>query len=126
MDALPIIGIRLNRLMLETMRRLVISILMVLVLGSASGCVYRATVQQGNFIKTEDLDQLATGMTRKQVVFLLGTPMIADPFHQDRWDYVYYLKIGRDDAVYRRWVSVYFEDDIVTEIDKDRQLAHKL
>ena len=99
---------------------------MALVLGSASGCVYRANVQQGNFIKTEDLDQLATGMTRKQVIFLLGTPMIADPFHHDRWDYVYYLKIGRDDAAYRRWVSVYFEDDVVTEIVRDKQLAHKL
>ena len=108
------------------MRKIVISLLMALVLGSATGCVYRATVQQGNFIKTEDLDQLATGMTRKQVMFLLGTPMIADPFHQDRWDYVYYVKIGRDDAAYRRWVSVYFEDDVVTEIVKDRQLSDKL
>jgi outer membrane protein assembly factor BamE len=97
-----------------------------MVLGSTSGCVYRANVQQGNFIKTEDLDQLATGMTRKQVMFLLGTPMIADPFHQDRWDYVYYLKIGRDEAAYRRWVSVYFADDVVTEIVRDKQLAHKL
>ena len=112
--------------MRETMRKIVISLLMALVLGSASGCVYRANVQQGNFIKTEDLDQLATGMTRKQVIFLLGTPMIADPFHHDRWDYVYYLKIGRDDAAYRRWVSVYFEDDVVTEIVRDKQLAHKL
>ena len=108
------------------MRKIVISLLMALVLGSASGCVYRATVQQGNFIKTEDLDQLATGMTRKQVMFLLGTPMIADPFHQDRWDYVYYLKLGRDEATYRRWVSVYFEDDVVTEVVRDKQLAHKL
>ena len=108
------------------MRKVVIFLLMALVLGSASGCVYRATVQQGNFIKTEDLDQLATGMTRKQVMFLLGTPMIADPFHQDRWDYVYYLKLGRDEATYRRWVSVYFEDDVVTEIVKDRQLSDKL
>lgn len=108
------------------MRKVVIFLLMALVLGSASGCVYRATVQQGNFIKTEDLDQLATGMTRKQVMFLLGTPMIADPFHQDRWDYVYYLKLGRDEATYRRWVSVYFEDDVVTEVVRDKQLAHKL
>jgi len=108
------------------MRKVVIFLLMALVLGSASGCVYRATVQQGNFIKTEDLDQLATGMTRKQVMFLLGTPMIADPFHQDRWDYVYYLKLGRDEATYRRWVSVYFEDDVVTEVVRDKPLAHKL
>lgn len=112
--------------MRATMRKLLISILMLLVLSATSGCVYRATVQQGNFIKTEDLEQLATGMTRKQVMFLLGTPMVADPFHHDRWDYVYYLKVGRDKAVYRRWVSVYFADDTVTEIVKDQELAPDL
>ena len=79
-------------------------------------------IAQGNLVKEEDLAQLEVGMTRKQVRFLLGTPMIDDPFHRDRWDYVYYLKIGRDDASFKRWVSVFFEEEIVSEVRKDQEL----
>ena len=62
-------------------------------------------------------------MTRSQVRFLLGTPMIDDPFHADRWDYVYYLKIGRDKAEQKRWVAIVFVDDAVSEVRKDLTLA---
>jgi outer membrane protein assembly factor BamE len=88
----------------------------------ASGCVYRANIAQGNLIKQDDLEQAEVGMTRNQIRFLLGTPMIDDPFHADRWDYIYYLKIGRKDAAYKRWVSVFFVDDRVSEIRKDQEL----
>jgi len=88
-----------------------------------SGCVYRANISQGNLIKQEDLDQAEVGMTRNQIRFLLGTPMIDDPFHQERWDYVYYLKMGRQDASFKRWVSILFVDDKVTEIRKEQELA---
>ena len=88
----------------------------------SSGCVYRASIAQGNLVKEEDLAQLEVGMTRKQVRFLLGTPMIDDPFHRNRWDYVYYLKVGRGDANFKRWVSVFFEDEIVSEIRKEQEL----
>ncbi len=91
-----------------------------------SGCVYRASISQGNLIKQEDLDQIEVGMTRKQIRFLLGTPMIDDPFHVDRWDYVYYLKVGRKDAGFKRWVSVLFENEVVSEIRKEQELAPKL
>ncbi|MDJ0711609.1 MAG: outer membrane protein assembly factor BamE [Woeseiaceae bacterium] len=92
----------------------------------SSGCVYRASIAQGNLVQEEDLAQLDVGMTRKQVRFLLGTPMIDDPFHRDRWDYVYYLKVGRADASFKRWVSVFFEDDIVTEIRREQELDPSL
>ena len=108
------------------MRKLLISFLMLFVLSVSSGCVYHASTQQGNFIKQDDLDQLEVGMTRKQVLFLLGTPMVADPFHQDRWDYVYFLKVGRDKAVFRRWVTVRFEEDLVAEILTDQKLSPDL
>lgn len=91
-------------------------------LAASGGCVYRANISQGNLVKQEDLDQLEIGMTRNQVRFLLGTPMVDDPFHQDRWDYVYYLKIGRNDATFKRWISVFFEDDRVSELRKDQEL----
>ena len=91
-------------------------------LAVSGGCVYRANIAQGNLIKQEDLDQAEVGMTRNQIRFLLGTPMIDDPFHRDRWDYVYYLKLGREDATYKRWVSVFFTDGKVSEIRKDQEL----
>jgi outer membrane protein assembly factor BamE len=92
----------------------------------SSGCVYRANISQGNIVEEEDLDQVEVGMTRNQVRFLLGTPMIDDPFHQNRWDYVYYVKIGRNDATAKRWVTILFEDDTVGEIQRNRDLAEKL
>jgi len=95
-------------------------------LAASSGCVYRLNIAQGNLIEQEDLDQVELGMTRNQVRFLLGTPMIDDPFHVDRWDYVYYLKLGRDDATFKRWVSILFEQDVVSEIRKDQELGPEL
>ncbi len=106
-------------------RYLTIAILFI-ALSASTGCVYRQNIAQGNLIEQEDLDQVEVGMTRNQIRFLLGTPMIDDPFHRDRWDYVYYLKIGRDDATFKRWISIYFEDDLVSEIRKDQDLAPSL
>ncbi|HEX7079564.1 MAG TPA: outer membrane protein assembly factor BamE [Gammaproteobacteria bacterium] len=83
-----------------------------------SGCVYRINIQQGNVVEQEALEQVEVGMTRSQVQFLLGTPLISDPFHSNRWDYTYYFKAGRRADVERRWVSVYFEDDRVARIER--------
>lgn len=109
------------RTLSQAMKRLLLMFVLMTTLVS-TGCVYRASISQGNLIKEEDLDQVALNMTRNQVRFLLGTPMIDDPFHANRWDYVYYLKVKRDDATFERWVSIFFEDDRVSEIRKDLQL----
>jgi len=95
-------------------------------LALSSGCVYRANIAQGNLIEQEDLDQLKVGMTKSQVRFLLGTPMVDDPFHLNRWDYVYYLKLGRKKASFQRWVSVFFENDLVVKIVEDQELDPNL
>ena len=92
----------------------------------ASGCVYQAALSQGNLLDQEDVDQVEVGMTRGQVRFLLGTPMIDDPFHENRWDYIYYLRIGRDKAIFKRWVSVYFDGENVSEIIRDQELRPDL
>jgi outer membrane protein assembly factor BamE len=109
-----------------TYRNWPVVLLIFAALALSSGCVYRANIAQGNLIKEEDLAQLEIGMTKNQVRFLLGTPMIDDPFHADRWDYVYYLKIGRNPAIAKRWVSVIFEDDLVAEIRPDQELNPNL
>ena len=105
-----------------TNRKLTLVFAVILSLIVSSGCVYRATIAQGNLVQEEDLEQVDVGMTRKQVRFLLGTPMIDDPFNRDRWDYIYYLKIGRGDTRFKRWVSVFFENDIVSEVRRDQEL----
>lgn len=106
----------------HAMRRIILLALIFSTLAFSSGCVYRANIAQGNLIEQEDLDQVEVGMTRSQVRFLLGTPMIDDPFHQARWDYVYYVTIGRKSATFKRWVTIVFENDIVTEIKRDQEL----
>ena len=56
--------------------------------------VYRIDVEQGNIITPEMVEQLQQGMTRRQVRFILGTPLIEDTFNEDRWDYRYTLRNG--------------------------------
>ncbi len=108
------------------MRTILIVLLVTATLALGSGCVYRANISQGNLIKQEDLDQVEVGMTRNQVRFLLGTPLIDDPFHANRWDYVYFLRIGRDPATFKRWVTIVFENDVVVEIHADQELDPRL
>ena len=108
------------------MRNLILTFIAVLQLTLAAGCVYVAPVSQGNLLDQADVDQVEVGMTRNQVRFLLGTPMIDDPFHIDRWDYVYYLKIGRKDAAFKRWLSIHFENDRVTDIVSEQELSPNL
>jgi outer membrane protein assembly factor BamE len=77
---------------------------------------YRPDVQQGNFISQEMLAQLKEGMTRDQVRFVLGTPLVTDLFHADRWDYPFRLERGNGELTTSR-VSVYFKDDKLARFD---------
>src|SRR5882757_7495702 len=84
----------------------------------ASACVYRINIQQGNFLDQAAVEQVKAGMTRSQVRYLLGTPMVADTFNKERWDYIYYLKKGRTRHVDSRRVTVYFDGEKVAKLDK--------
>ena len=77
---------------------------------------YRPDIQQGNFVSQEMLNQLKVGQTREQVRFLLGTPMLMDMFHADRWDYPFYLARGNGELTTSR-VTVYFKDDVVERFE---------
>ena len=77
---------------------------------------HRIDIQQGNKIKPETLSKLKLGMNRKQVIYLLGTPLLKDPFHQDRWDYIYYLKPGNKEVRQSR-VTLHFKDGKLITID---------
>lgn len=71
---------------------------------------YRPDVQQGNFVSSEMLAQLKTGMTREQVRFALGNPLLTDIFHADRWDYPFRLERGNGEVTSAR-VTVFFDKD---------------
>jgi len=102
------------------LRRVAAALLVLALLATASGCVYRITVQQGNYLDKRSTDQLTTGMTKVQVRYLLGTPMVPSIFDNDRWDYLYYLKIGRQSPIQRQ-LTVFFKDDKVNKIDRHGQ-----
>ncbi len=90
---------------------------LVLVLLSTSGCnlVYKQNIQQGNALEQEDLDKLRIGMSMNQVAFLLGSPAIQDPFHHNRWDYVSSFSRRGDEAVMRK-ITLYFENGSLSEM----------
>lgn len=93
------------------------SLVGIFVLGT-SACVYRVPIQQGNFLESKDIDQVTVGMTQAQVRYVLGTPMVVDPFTKDRWDYVYYLKKGQMRSPEQRHFVVYFANGAVNRIER--------
>ena len=79
---------------------------------------YKIDIQQGNYVTQDMISKLKPGMSKSQVRFALGTPLVVDPFHADRWDYVYVLqKRGR--VIEQRRIVVLFQDDKLTRIDGD-------
>jgi outer membrane protein assembly factor BamE len=80
--------------------------------------IYRPTIQQGNVIKQEDIDNLQPGITKRQVRFLLGTPMLEDVFHQNRWDYIYTIGVGSRPKEMKT-LTLRFEDDRLVRMEGD-------
>ena len=101
------------------LRSLGLTLLLALPAGLVGGCVYRLDVQQGNLLDQVDIEAVQEGMTRSQVRYLLGTPVAVDPFRNDRWDYMYYLRPGRSQKATQRWVIVRFDGDNVREVNRD-------
>ncbi len=80
--------------------------------------VYKIDIQQGNIITQEMVDQLRPGMTKRQVTFVMGTPLVRDPFNQDRWDYVYSYQPGGGVRGQER-ITMYFENDLLVNFTGD-------
>lgn len=97
-------------------RLLFIALLAALTLNTGCQLIYKQNVQQGNAHEQEDLDQITLGMSKKQVAYLLGTPAIHDPFHQDRWDYISLFSRRGGEPV-RRLVTLTFENDLLIATD---------
>lgn len=91
------------------MRKLLVLLLATLLV-SGCGLLYRQPVFQGNLLDKTAVDQLQAGMDRQQVMVLLGTPSIRDPFHHDRWDYVASQRIGRTGKPEVKAMTLWFEN----------------
>ena len=76
-------------------------------------------IQQGNYVTQEMVSRLKSGMTRDQVRFVMGTPLVADVFHADRWDYVYRRVPERGGVPEQRRVAVFFQEDKLVRLEGD-------
>lgn len=110
------------------MRSALYSIAVVAALSPLAGCSfnsltglvdpYRIDVRQGNYVDQDMVAQLRKGMTRDQVRFVLGTPLVVDAFRDNRWDYVYLYVPGEGESQSRK-LSVFFEDDRLMRVEGD-------
>lgn len=94
-----------------------IALIAVLLL-SGCGMLYKLDIQQGNLFNKEQVDTLKPGMTKRQVLVVMGSPSVVSPFDQDRWDYVSSIKRGRG-KMESKDLILYFENDALTKIEGD-------
>ncbi len=80
--------------------------------------VYRIDIHQGNIFTQDMVNQLKPGMTKHQVAFIMGTPLIQDAFHSNRWDYVYSNEPGSEDRLVKKF-TVFFEADALVGVEGD-------
>ncbi len=103
------------------MQRIVLLILLSFTLSSCGilePLVYRIPVQQGNIIDQEQVDKLQLGMTKDQVAFVLGTPMVTDPFNSNYWEYLYVLTAS-DGSTSDKTLIVTFDEGKLVSITGD-------
>ena len=89
---------------------------------SSAGCVYKLDVQQGNVVTQDSVSKLKKGMTKSEVRNVLGTPLLMDPFHGNRWDYYFSTEL-RGKLTDRTRFSVFFENDRLVSITGDIKAA---
>ena len=100
------------------MRKLVL-VLSIALVTAGCGIVYRQPIYQGNLLEKSAVDQLQAGMSQQQVMLLLGTPSIADPFHHERWDYTATQRVGRVRKAEAKNLTLWFEGDTLAKWEGD-------
>ncbi len=100
------------------MRKLLL-VLLVALITSGCGVLYRQPIYQGNLLDKTNVDQLQAGMDKRQVMTLLGTPSVRDPFHQDRWDYTASRRTGRSGSTEVKNMTLYFENQALARWEGD-------
>ena len=80
--------------------------------------IYTLEIQQGNIVDQAMIDQLSPGMNKRQVIYIMGSPMLVDFFHKNRWDYIYSEQPGGEERVQKR-ISLFFDNDQIVGIKGD-------
>lgn len=101
------------------MQKLLTLALCTLILTFAGCGIHKIDIQQGNIITPEMREQIKVGMTKRQVSFILGTPMVTDPFHRDRWDYVYSFQSWTNKKRESQYFVLFFEGDKLIRIEDE-------
>jgi len=102
------------------------SIILALTLSTTacSSWVYRIDIPQGNYLEQKDIERLQVGMTKEQVKFILGSPVVIDSFENDSWHYVYQFKSGRNEAFNaRKDFIIKFKDNKLVAAEGDFKLS---
>lgn len=105
--------------------RLAFVLVLALATGACTNWIYRIDVPQGNFLDERDVEKLRIGMTKDQVIYVLGNPVVDDSFDDDTWYYVYDMKRGmrkRGEDFQKRMI-ITFEDEKVADITGDFELS---
>ena len=93
-------------------------------LSACSSWVYRIDIPQGNYLEQKSIDKIQIGMTKEQVKFILGSPVVVDTFNNDTWNYVYRFKSGRSKKLdMQKSFTIEFEDDKLISADGDFKLS---
>lgn len=100
------------------MRKLVL-VLSIALVTAGCGIVYRQPIYQGNLLEKSAVDQLQAGMSKQQVMLLLGSPSIADPFHHERWDYTATQRVGRVGKTEAKNLTLWFEGEALAKWEGD-------
>ncbi len=102
----------------------VLAVSLALSLSACSSWIYRIDIPQGNYLEQKDIDKLQVDMTKEQVKFILGSPVVADSFDQDTWYYVYRFKSGRNSDFNRaKNFTLHFKDDKLVSAEGDFSLS---
>ncbi len=93
-------------------------------LSACSSWVYRVDIPQGNYLEQKSIDKIQVGMTKEQVKFILGSPVLMDTFDNDTWNYVYRFKSGRSEKLnMKKRFAIKFEDDKLVSAEGDFKLS---
>lgn len=94
------------------------SLIYLLAVVALTACAHKIDIQQGNVVTEEQLAKVKTGMDAQKVRTILGTPLLTDPLHQNRWDY--FFSMGKGNSVKERYrVTLYFKGSKLTRIERN-------
>lgn len=107
------------------LKSLLVALLIASSTTACSNWIYRIDVPQGNYLDLKDVEKLRVQMSKEQVVFVLGNPVVSDPFDQDTWYYVYEMKRGmkKRGEDFKKQLVLFFEDNKLIKVEGDFELS---